>query len=507
MIDSPAGSATGRRHAWLVAVAPYASHIGLNVLFRLPLLLNADGTHSDSAIVGLQAMHLLNGETSRFIWGVTHQGAFDVWVVAALFLLGGPTPLMLMLAPFLGHLVLSCAIFALLRRLLPGRAAAFITCLTLVFTTQAINGMIAYVPRQWSITVALCGVVLIAWPTRRTPLRLALGTALALVSIYLDFFCTVWMPAIGLLVLLVCLESPRDSRAVALRLAGAAVGTLSGIVLVASLRGDVGHPAGSDFGLSFIERNWPLLRDTSLPWLLGAKVWIPGATRHPELWHPPSWVAAFQWVGAASIVALVLASAGLAFSPRVRWEIKRLVLFGLAASATTLGGFLLGTFPSDLQTTRYLGPVIWSLPFSLAALATVLRPRRLLLVLAPYLVVAAIGGWGALSHYDPRGSSRAEAELGDFLRQRGYTHGYAPYWLAYRMTFLWTENPQIAPLDADRYPPYTEATERARKQAFIFDPREHSVLIDRNLAYVRRQPGRFEVVNVAGFTVILYDKP
>ena len=123
------------------------------------MLLNAGEVHSDAAIVGLQAMHLLNGETSRFLWGVTHQGAFDVWVVAAFFRLGGPTPLMLMLAPFVGHLVLSCVLFALLRRVLPGRAAAFITCLTLVFTTPAINGIVAYVPRQWSITVALCGVV------------------------------------------------------------------------------------------------------------------------------------------------------------------------------------------------------------------------------------------------------------------------------------------------------------------------------------------------------------
>jgi hypothetical protein len=511
VIDVPGGSTSSRWRGWLGAVAPYAGLIALNVLFRLPLLLNADNVHSDAAIVGLQAMHLLNGETARFVWGVTHQGAFDVWVVAAFFLLGGPTPLMLMLAPFVGHLVLSCVLFALLRRLLPGRAAAFITCLTLVFTTQAINGIVAYVPRQWSITVALCGAVLIAWPTRRTPLRLALGTALALSSIYLDFFCTLWMPGIGLLVLLVCLEPPREPKAVALRLAGAAAGTLSGVVLVTALRGGWTQPAASDFGLSFIERNWPLMRDTSLPWLLGAKVWIPGATRHPELWHPPAWVAAFQWFGAASVVVLVLASAALVFSPRVRWEVKRLVLFGLAASVTTLGGFLLGTFPSDLWTTRYLGPVIWSLPFSLAALASAVRPRRLLALLAPYLVVAAFAGWlsygsGAPSNFDSRRARQAEVELGEFLRQRGYTHGYAPYWLAYRLTFLWTENPLIAPLDSDRYPPYSQATERARKQAFIFDPNEHSALVDRNLAYVRRQRGRVEVVSVAGFTVILYEQ-
>ena len=511
MIDSPGGSASSRWRGCLGAVAPYAGLIALNVLFRLPLLLNADNVHSDAAIVGLQAMHLLNGETSNFLWGVTHQGAFDAWVVAAFFLLGGPTPLMLMLAPFVGHLVLSCVLFALLRRLLNDRAAAFIVCLTLVFTTQAINGIVAYVPRQWSITIAMCGAVLIAWPTRRTPLRLALGTALALFSIYPDLICALWMPAIALLVLLVSLEPPREPKAVALRLAGAAAGTISGVVLVAALRAGGAHPTASDFGLSFIERNWPLLRDTSLPWLLGAKVWIPGETRHPELWNPPVWVAAFQWFGAASVVVLVLASAILVFSPRIRWEVKRLVLFGIAASATTLGGFLMGTFPSDLWTTRYLGPVIWSLPFLLAALASAVRPRLLLALLAPYLAVAGIAGWlsygvGAISHADARGASWAEVELGEFLRQRGYTHGYAPFWFAYRLTFLWTENPVIAPLDADRYYPYAQATERARKRAFIFHASEPSAEADRNLAYLRRQRGRVEVVKVAGYVVFLYDE-
>ena len=60
MLDLPGGSTNNRWRGWLGAVAPYAGLIALNVLFRLPLLLNADGVHSDAAIVGLQAMHLLN---------------------------------------------------------------------------------------------------------------------------------------------------------------------------------------------------------------------------------------------------------------------------------------------------------------------------------------------------------------------------------------------------------------------------------------------------------------
>ena len=40
----------------LHSAAPFAVLVALNVLFRLPALINASGVHSDAAIVGLQAM-------------------------------------------------------------------------------------------------------------------------------------------------------------------------------------------------------------------------------------------------------------------------------------------------------------------------------------------------------------------------------------------------------------------------------------------------------------------
>lgn len=513
MIDQAAALAGNRRHRWLVAILPYAGLMALNVLFRVPLLFNAGNVHSDAAIAGLQATHLLLGESSRFLWGVTHQGAFDVWVIAAFFLIGGPTPLMLMLAPFAGHLVLSCVLFALLSRLLSSRAAAFILCLTLVFTPHVVNGIVAYVPRQWSITVALCGAMLIAWPTRHTPVRLAIGASLAVFSIYLDVICMLWMPALAFLTALICLEQPKDGRTVAIRAAAAVAGTLIGVVLVAALRAGAGWPGTSDFTLHSIGQNWPMLRDVSLPWLLGARVWIPAGNLYPDLWKPPTVIAAFQWLGAASAILLVLASATMAFTTPVRWAVKGLVLFGVTAAATTLGGFLTGGFASDMWSTRYLGPVIWSLPFSLAGLAASVRAGRLMTLLTPYLIVAALGGWlsygpwvdGARSHFDGRGENRNEVELGNFLRERGYRHGYAPYWLAYRLTFLWGENPRLAALDADRYYPYFQAAERAHRKVFIFHPNEPRIRPEPTLAELRRLPGRVEVREIGGYTVVLYD--
>jgi hypothetical protein len=103
--------------------------------------------------------------------------------------------------------------------------------------------------------------------------------------------------------------------------------------------------------------------------------------------------------------------------------------------------------------------------------------------------------------------SREETELGEFLRQRGYEHGYAGYWLAHRLTFLWRERPAIASFPPHRYQPYADAADRARKKAYILHPSEPRAPLDWVLTGLRNRPGRLEIVQVAGFTVILYDEP
>jgi hypothetical protein len=471
-----AGAYPWRRR--LIAATPYLVLLVANAVYRLPPLLNAAGVNSDAAIAGLQAMHLLNGETSRFLWGAGYQGTFEVWVIAAFFWIGGPTPLALMLAPMAGHLLLSFAVFAMLARLLRQRASAFVVCLLLVFTPQAVNGVVTSSPRQWSVTLAVCSAILMAWPARRAPLRLAVGLGLVAVALSLDLFNVLWLPAIGLLVLLMCCDPSLDNTAVDGRFVGTAAGAVTGGLLLVSLR--AGAPqdhAAFDFGVQFLDRNWPLLRDVSLPWLLGAKVWMPGWNVFPDLWSPPGLVRAVQWIGAVSIVPLVIVSGWLTSRPRVSWELKAAVWFGLTAAATALGGFLLSNWPVDLWSTRYLAPIVWSLPFSLAALAGAVRPRTLAGLLAPYLVVAAVGGWlgygsyvdGLLPRLDDRGSGRNEIALGEFLRQRGYEHGYADYWLAHRLTFLCASghySPRLVPI-AIRPTRRPRAVPKSRCTSFI----------------------------------------
>jgi hypothetical protein len=489
--------------------------IALNFAYRFPPLLNAAAVHSDAAIVGLQAMHFLHGETSRFLWGADYQGSFDVWVVALFFLIGGANPLTLMLAPIFGHLVLSCTVLAMLIRQLGNRAAAFIACLPLVFTPQAINGVVVYAPRQWSITFAVCGAVVLAWPGKRlVPLRIGVGLLLSILALYMDMFCLQWIPAIGLLAVLACFDAPRELKPLAFRLLGAGVGAGLGTWVVRALR-DSGAPKQHGFGFDFAlaSRNWPLFSETCLPWLLGSKVWIPGKNLYPDLWVPNAAVRAFQYFGGGSVIVLALASTAVMFMRRVPWEVKRLVLFGGAAACTAMGGFLVSGWPSDMWSTRYLAPVVWGLPFTLSALAYVLRPRGLLVLLLPYLFVAAMGGWlsygpyvdGPLPRLDERGAAKDEAQLGEFLKARGYDRGYAQYWLAHRLTFLWHEHPAIASFEWDRYPPYRTEADQAKKRAFIFHPSEPRAQPGQYLRMLQNSPGKVEVAQVAGFTVILYE--
>jgi hypothetical protein len=172
--------------------------------------------------------------------------------------------------------------------------------------------------------------------------------------------------------------------------------------------------------------------------------------------------------------------------------------------------------PADMWSARYLAPIVWTAPFALAPLAYWARGRVLFAVLAPYLVAAAAGGWMSFGPYvqgplpvrTARGTAEEEQAVGQALRERGVRYGAAQYWLAYRLTFLWKEEPILVPFDGweDRYAPYRRAFEEAPVVAYVFhpsEPRAHPDPMERGL----RQAGeRYERLELRGFTVILHHR-
>ena len=336
-------------------------------------------------------------------------------------------------------------------------------------------------------------------------------------SLYLDLYALQVLAPVVIFFLFCTFDAPRSRKMVALRVAAGAGGLALGLFLVLALRSAAGaSTVQTDLELSRarVQANWPLLKDTCLPWVLGAKVFVPGDSLYPDLWHAPAAVKTWQLFGAGSLVVLILAGPALMLVRRMPWEVSRLGLLGSGAAVTSVLGFLLSGMPDDMWAARYLAPIVWLAPFALAPLAYLFTTRGIGVVLAPYLTVAAMGGWLSFGHYvngplprlDPRGQAKDELEVANFLRSRQVEAASAQYWLSYRLTFLYLENPIVVPLADDRYPPYRDTFNRASRVAYVFHPSEPRARPEQVLPSLVAQGGRVERAEIAGFTVLIHER-
>jgi hypothetical protein len=250
--------------------------------------------------------------------------------------------------------------------------------------------------------------------------------------------------------------------------------------------------------------------------VLSYKWFRPNVLILDQYWHPPAALHAVQIIGAMSLGLAILAGGLTPFSRKLPWGVRRLGGLAFAMAACSIGGFLLSSMPSDLWAVRYLAPIIWTSPFALAPLAYLLREKWLTVVLAPYLVSAAIGGWLGYSRYvdgplpvrDARGVARDEAKLGEFLRQRGIRYAAAQYWLSYRLTFLFQENPIVVPINPgqDRYQPYRNGFDAAPSVALLFHPSEPRATPEPYEVMLRQSRQHYERFDVEGFTVLIWHR-
>jgi hypothetical protein len=482
-----------------------------SVVARLPALVNARGVNSDAAVVGLQAMHILRGEWSWFLWGAGYQASFDAVLVAVGFAVTGPSALTLMVVPLIGHLVLVGLTYDVLRRAV-NRGSAALACLPLVFAPQSVNGVALYAPRQWSITAAILAVWL---ATRAAGGRAAWWLAgsglVAGVAVYLDLFTLQFMPAVAVFALWWALAGPPRGR----RTGALLLGALAGAGVVAWSRAQpVADASKAGMSLARLPANWSLLTEQCLPYLLGVKVFVqpPGSVEH-VLWPVPGWLHVVQWAGALGFAAAAGWAAVTVVGRVGPAPVRRLGALGVIGSAASVGGFLVSTMPSDLLAARYLAPIIWLAPFTLAPAARALGTRAFAVAVAPFVLAVGIGGWYAFSPYvvdgvpvrDPRGAARDEAALADVLRAEGVHHAKAQYWLAYRLTFLFDEDPVVVPLEPgeDRYRPYRDAVDAAPLVAYVFHPSEPRATPEPVEEQLRNAGTPYRRLEVDGFTVLI----
>lgn len=509
VVEPPARPAHGSAR-WSRGV-PLVLLLVASVLARLPALLNARGVSSDAAVVGLQAMHILRGEWSWFLWGAGYQASFDALLVAAGFAVTGPSALTLMVVPLIGHLILVGLAYDVLRRAV-GRGGAALACLPLVFAPQSVNGVALYAPRQWSITAAVLAVWLASRAAGRwAPLWLAGSAFVAGFAVYLDLYTLQMMPAVGIFALLCALAEPRRVwRAGALVL-----GVVAGVAVIAWSRAQpVADGAKAGLTLDRLAANWALLSEQCLPYLLGVKVFVQDpVTLGHVLWGTPPWFQVVQWTGALGFAAAAGWTAVAVVRRAGPAPVRMLGALGVVGSAASIGGFLVSTMPADLLSARYLAPILWLAPFTLAPAAHALGVRALAVAVAPFVVAVGLGGWIAFTPYvqhgapvrEPRGIAQDEAALATALRAQGVRYATAQYWLAYRLTFLFDEDPVVVPLDPaeDRYRPYRDGFDAAPVVAYVFHPSEPRATAEPVEEQLTEAGIRFRRLEIDGFTVLI----
>jgi hypothetical protein len=503
-----AGREMGNRRR---VVATTALLVLLSYLFRLPPLLNARSTNSDAAIVGLQALHILqHRELSPFLWGSGYQTSADVFVAAGFFAVAGPTPLALMLSALTLHVIATWLVFSTLRRRFDPWTSLLLS-LPLVFAPSSIHTYALYPPRQLSITLAVAALWALdgAHQGRRPSTWLALGGVVFGLAISADPYPMVLAPIVLGYGVLVALTLGRPRR----HLIHLGIATLSGLLPFALLHAAVRSRTGP-MGLttSVLGHNWDLLVRECLPWALSYKVYYAHNVMDYHPWHAPVAVRVVQVAGAALVGGIVVVGLGSVFLRSVPPTVRRLGFMGAMTYPVAIDAFLVSVMVMDHFSMRYLAVLTLMLPFAAMPAARLLGGRRFAIVVAPHLAASALGGWVG---YGPfvRGpvpvletpELRDDYALFDLLRARGITYAEADYWASYRLTFLFGERIVVVPTNPneDRYAPYRRAFEAAPVFAYVFDPgrsREDMVAAE---ALLTRTNASVERTQAGGHTVFV----
>jgi hypothetical protein len=500
-------------------MAPLLLLLGVATGHALPALLNPADLHSDAAVVGLQARHLLQGEWSWFLWGSGYQTSTDALIAALLFRVLQPTPLALMLSSFLGHLLLVSFAFGTLRRHFDGWSSALLVT-PLVMTTGPLHTYMLSPPRQASLTLVFCAIWLLdgAAGWRHSATAILAGMFVAGLSSFADPYALLFLPGFALFVALSVGLWPKAQRA------RSALAALFGALLGLLPTWLITHSAQASRGVlglhwDVVNHNLELLRQTCLPYLLGTTAYYSPRMPLVEPWPAPAWFRAVQLLGSGLFLLGIAVGGASVFWRALPPKIRRLAALGAVMLPITLGAFALSVMVMDRLSARYLVAIVLMAPFALAPLLLILGRRRCALLLSPFLASVAVAGW--LNYGDDvagshivlhRESASDEALLARQLRDHGLRYGLADYWVAYRLTFLLEEQTIIVPWHEklDRYAPYRSAVATQTHLAYIYDPwRSKESLEEREAEIKARETEfspRFEILKAGRYTVLLLQR-
>ncbi len=484
------------------------------VAYRAPMLLSASGaTNSDSAIVGLQALHFASGRDlgGLFLWGSHYQTAADSWVCALAFTLFGPSPRALMGTSLAAYVVLVLCAYGTLAT--PtfgiGRVRAALLASLLVFAGAPVHGYALFPPRQVALTLAFAALFAaeraelrgLGTEPRVRPALGALAGALATLAVFADPYAMIFLPVIAVRALWYGWTT---------RLATLLGGLLGlGPFLWLTTRAAASHGTFG-FAPGQLVHNLRLLGYPCLPWAVGGVAFTPAHFLRWEPWWPPRLLSGVGPAGATVLlILLVVAVQHLVFRRANRLGLARyrpLVFSAWVGILGTLAAFTVSVMVMDLFSTRYLVSLVLLVPFVLVPLAAYSPARWLAAML--FLPVSAgilsgVAGYGPFLHEVDDGA-REEA-LEHFLAVRDVRDAVADYWVSYRLTFLTSERLVVVPTNPaeDRWPAYREQVARAPRVAYVWDPKRSREVATDLVSRVRASGALFEQSEVAGYEVLV----
>lgn len=240
--------------------------------------------------------------------------------------------------------------------------------------------------------------------------------------------------------------------------------------------------------LQALSRVWdPILTDL-LPTGLGIDPhFIPDAINKNERFH--FLVVPSTYLFAALLVSLTIVASWRFFSSFRQHQWPRLELFDVFLGTTWIALALLAMTDMDVRV-RYTLPIVWSFPFLVAYLYSVLAKAGRIVLGSLALCLVAINCVNAVDiarTYKMPNFAAREIFLDDltplysYFERHGITRCYAGWWLAYRIVFETKEEIICSPPFNDRFagwpqPFYRRIVDESNNTPYIYGHYQHPLL-------------------------------
>ncbi len=462
------------------------------------VLLLASGSvsfHSDEAIVGLMARHILQGERPVFFYGQAYMGSLDAWLTALGFVALGQSVLTIRIVQAILYLLVVATSFALVWRI-SGRVIVTVAAtlviavpntLLALYTTVTLGG--------YNETLLLGnGILLLAWDVthehrnsrwRWGALGLCAGVGWWVNGLIIAFI----LPASALILWEMWNNAGAGLKPtstviksymlpILLSLAGFLVGSAPWWAFnfannFAALRFFLPSDTPGDFAGTGIPP-LPLEQRLIGLFLLGLPTAV--GLRFP-------WEAGFFLLPVGALVLLLYGAALVRLLRSGEAHLKpggRLLVLSMIGLFCAL--FFLSRFSID-PSGRYFVPLLLPLGIAFGTLVAALRQTWLRAALVGLVIGYGLVGVVVAAANNPPGITTQfvaethlpnddDAALIAFLDEHQLFYGYTNYWISFRIAFLSGERMQYSaalPEKTDlsytsffnRYPPYVAATENA----------------------------------------------